>query len=276
MKTNKTLYIADLDGTLLNNCGALSEHTAAVLNQLVETDACFSFATARTPTTALRIFGSIHLKTPVILMNGVAVYDPIGEVYIKKEQLPAQTVRQITGVIHEMNASGVFYGMDEGRLVAYYEQVGNDALQAFMDERREKYNKVFTKVCDFAAVAEGIVYIMLLDRTAVIEGLYQQTLPISGFNHAKYEDTYYRDNSFMELFSTSASKASAIHFLRERYGFDRVIGFGDNLNDIPLFEACDACYAVANAKDEIKEIASGVIGRNDEDGVANWLAENVL
>lgn len=47
--------------------------------------------------------------------------------------------------------------------------------------------------------------------------------------------------------------------------------FGDGENDVDLFEAADEAYAVANAADVLKAVATGVIGANDEDGVARWL-----
>ena len=53
--------------------------------------------------------------------------------------------------------------------------------------------------------------------------------------------------------------------------FDKIVAFGDNLNDIPLFEIADECYAVSNSAEELKKIATGVIGSNDEDAVAEFL-----
>lgn len=50
--------------------------------------------------------------------------------------------------------------------------------------------------------------------------------------------------------------------------------FGDAVNDISMFEAADECYAMENAVPELKAIATGVIGSNNEDGVARWLEEN--
>ncbi len=47
--------------------------------------------------------------------------------------------------------------------------------------------------------------------------------------------------------------------------------FGDGENDVDLFEAADEAYAVANAADVLKAVATGVIGANDEDGFARWL-----
>lgn len=64
-----------------------------------------------------------------------------------------------------------------------------------------------------------------------------------------------------------------MNYLRNRYEFTKVIGFGDNFNDIPLFKACDEFYAVGNAIDELKNIATGVIETNIKHGVTNFILE---
>ena len=50
------------------------------------------------------------------------------------------------------------------------------------------------------------------------------------------------------------------------------IAIGDGFNDIPMFEASDEAYATADACEALKGIATGVIGKHDEDCVAKWLA----
>ena len=54
-----------------------------------------------------------------------------------------------------------------------------------------------------------------------------------------------------------------------------MVSFGDAINDIPMFQVSDECYAVSNAVDELKKIATGIIESNEEDGVARWLQRNV-
>ncbi|MCI6771359.1 MAG: HAD hydrolase family protein, partial [Oscillospiraceae bacterium] len=44
----KTLYLTDLDGTLLNDSGVLSERSVKILNELLDEDVCFTVSTART------------------------------------------------------------------------------------------------------------------------------------------------------------------------------------------------------------------------------------
>ena len=114
---------------------------------------------------------------------------------------------------------------------------------------------------------------------------YEELLPvkleaekISGVDIAFYLDVY-NDAWYLEIFSHKASKSNALRFLREKYGFDRIVAFGDNLNDLPMFEQADIKVAVGNARDEVKAAADYVIGYNDRDGVAEWLKseiENVL
>ena len=41
-----------------------------------------------------------------------------------------------------------------------------------------------------------------------------------------------------------------------------------------MFQIADECYAMENAMDELKEIATGIIGSNNDDGVAKWLLQN--
>ncbi len=55
-----------------------------------------------------------------------------------------------------------------------------------------------------------------------------------------------------------------------------MVSFGDAVNDIPMFRISDECYAVANAVEELKAMADGVIGDNDSDAVARWLLANAV
>jgi hydroxymethylpyrimidine pyrophosphatase-like HAD family hydrolase len=93
---------------------------------------------------------------------------------------------------------------------------------------------------------------------------------IEGTDFTFYEDTY-TGKWYLEIFSDKASKANAVKYLREKYKFDKVTAFGDNLNDLSLFREADVKIAVANAKQELKNSADLVIGSNDDDGVAKWL-----
>ena len=72
-----------------------------------------------------------------------------------------------------------------------------------------------------------------------------------------------------------ATKANAILKLKDLWECEKIVSFGDAINDIPMFLISDECYAVENAVDELKAMATTIIPSNNEDGVAKWLSENV-
>ena len=70
-----TLFVSDLDGTLLNNSAEVSPESAILLNKSIESGINFTIATARTPATIVNILKDINIKLPIITMNGSAIYD---------------------------------------------------------------------------------------------------------------------------------------------------------------------------------------------------------
>jgi Cof subfamily protein (haloacid dehalogenase superfamily) len=262
---------------LLNANAELSGYTVQTLNRLIDNGVHFTVATARTAATCVCMLERVKINVPVVLMNGVLVYDIAARQYVKKEVLLKEKTEQILFAMKKVGQTGLMYSLCGNRLLTYYEHIASDALRSFINERVEKYNKRFVQTDNFAKADTEIIYFCYMDTRERIHRLYEQIKPISGLCIEKYQDIYSDcDLWYMEVFSGAASKCKAVLFLREKYGFDRVIGFGDNLNDLSLFAGCDECYAVGNAKPEVKEIATAVIGSNTQDGVARWLEQNLL
>ena len=71
----RTLYVSDLDGTLLNSQQMLSHFTIATINALVEDGMFFSYATARSFVTAAQVTAGLNAHLPVIVYNGAFVLD---------------------------------------------------------------------------------------------------------------------------------------------------------------------------------------------------------
>ena len=268
----KTLYISDLDGTLLNSDARVSDYSKNAINGLIDGGMNFSIATARTAATVTKILEDVHVDVPVVLMNGVCVYDLRGKKYIKMESIPFSLKQKIMRILKAHGASGFLYSVDNGVLSTFYENTDSPNARAFMRERQKKFGKVFTKVNDFTdCIGNNMVYYSVSDTREKLEPLYLDLSRERDLHIEYYRDVYHEDFWYLEICSRTASKRNAVNFLRRKYGYERVIGFGDNLNDLPLFEASDECYAVGNAKPEIKKKAWDTIDANNEDGVAKWL-----
>ena len=89
-----------------------------------------------------------------------------------------------------------------------------------------------------------------------------------------YQIDMYDGEHWLEIMPPIATKANAARKLKEMLGCDKIVAFGDGINDLPLFEIADEKYAMENAVPELKKAATAVIGSNEKDGVARWLLEN--
>jgi HAD superfamily hydrolase (TIGR01484 family) len=106
MGISKTLYISDLDGTLLNNNAELSEYTKRSLNNMIKNGYNFSVATARTLASAVKIMADVKLNVPIILMNGVKIYDAERKLYIKVNRLNPENVASVIQILRSFYITG--------------------------------------------------------------------------------------------------------------------------------------------------------------------------
>lgn len=270
----KRLFVSDLDGTLLNSKAEISDITARIINQGIADGMDFTISTARTPTTALKIVERLHIKLPVMLMNGVLIYDMASGRYLQEAVMEETVVMVLLGLIKLKGLSCFLYALEDGQFMAYYDSVESTSLNYFRNERIMKYDKKFTEVEDLSLIAgKDIIYCVLREPKEKLEGLYRELSVVRGVKAEFYPDVYNEAYYMLEIYSEKASKKEALSYLRTTRHYDSVIGFGDNLNDKALLEASDYFYAVSNAHPEIQNMADSVIPSNDEDGVARFIEQ---
>lgn len=268
----KTLYISDLDGTLLNREAELSTYTTQQLQRLMAGGMRFTAATARTWETVGKILGDLNLQDPVILMNGVCIYDARAGHYLKVNAIDEASVCHVIRAMKQYGVHGFMYNVKDDRLRTYYEVLDTPWLVDFYEERRKKYDKEFRKVQDFYDKAgETIIYFSLFNTKEVLDPIYQEIREDAGLHIEYYKDVYSDSLWYLEVVSASSSKADAVQYVKEYGGYDQLVVFGDNYNDLSMFQAADAKIAVGNARDVLKEAADEVIGCNTEDGVVKYL-----
>lgn len=270
----RKLFVSDLDGTLLNKDAKLSGYTVDTINKAIEKGLNFTISTARTPTTALKIIDKLNLRLPVMMMNGVLIYDMTAKRYIKKEVLSESVVMVLLGLIKVRGLNCFLYGLTDHELFAYYDSVDSTSLNYFRNERIMKYNKKFTEVEDLSLVKnKDIIYCVLRETKDKLKGLYRDLSVVKGVRASLYPDIYNEEYYMLEIYSDKASKKEAVDYIRQKGQFESVIGFGDNLNDKGLYDASDSFYAVANAHPEILNMADAVILSNEENGVAKYMEQ---
>jgi hypothetical protein len=274
---NNTLFISDMDGTLLNDRAELSPFAADRLNALMAGGLHFSVATARTPMTFEGILDGLNLRLPVGLLNGVIIYDPVRKRHLRTNTIPPDTVAAILETLRFKGAAGLLYELrEDGRLMTYYESLEHKPIRDFVADRVRYYGTSLRKY-NFANVSpKRILYVTLLDTHEKIKPVRDALAALPGLSLTLYKDAYSPDLWYLELHNENASKRGAVSYLRETYGYRHIVGFGDNLNDLPMFEACDFRVAVANAHPEVRAAADYVCLGNQDDGVVRWLEEHAM
>ncbi len=269
----KVLYVTDLDGTLLNQQDRISAFSIQVINGLVEKGMLFTYATARSLASASRVTAGLSTNIPVIAYNGAFIIQPSSGEILSREDFSAGERRIVRDALTRCRISPMVYSYIGGiERVSWIPEDENDGIRRYLSLR--KGDKRFRAVSDQAALYEGEVFYY----TCI--GEKEELMPVYSLfsRDSRYRCTIqqelYRPEYWCEIMPARASKSNAVRKLKRIWGCTRVISFGDSINDIPMFEASDECYAVSNAVDELKRIATGIIESNNEDGVARWLSIN--
>ena len=77
----KTLFVSDLDGTLLNSEAKVSDTTAEIINKAISEGANFTIATARTPATVAALISNLDIRLPAAVMTGATLWNPHTGIY---------------------------------------------------------------------------------------------------------------------------------------------------------------------------------------------------
>jgi len=267
----KILYVSDLDGTLLRSDETLSKYTSQTLNELVNKGLLFSYATARSYQTAHKVTKELNAKIPLITYNGSFIIDNQTKEVLLSHSFDFNKIKETLDDLISHHIYPIVYSyIDNEEKFSYLESQVTRGMKDFIDSR--KGDPRHRKVTAVQSLYEGnIFYISCIDDENKLVSMYQK---YRDKYHCIFQKDIYSHEQWLELLPLNVSKANAIKQLKEYLQCDKVVAFGDGKNDIEMFQEADECYAVANAVDELKAIATSIIDDHNDDGVVKWLLNN--
>ena len=264
----KTLYLSDLDGTLLGSNQKISAESCKILNSLISRGLLFSYATARSAVTAKPATAGLDAKIPIIVYNGVFTLDSQTGERLLSNIFARDEASKIYDTLLGYGINPIVYSIIDGaEKFSYIPHRLNRGTADFLATRKNDIRERIVTAEDEMREGE-IFYFTCIDEP---EKLLPAKKALEGHFRCIYAKDIYSGEQWLEILPLSATKANAALQLKKHFGCDKLVVFGDGTNDIPLFEAADECYAVANAAPELKAIADGVIGSNDENSVAEFI-----
>jgi Cof subfamily protein (haloacid dehalogenase superfamily) len=268
------LYVSDLDGTLLNSNKELSDFTKKTINQMIAEGIHFTIATARSYSSAKSLIEPLDLKLPIILNNGGFVYDPVKEEFILENYLAQDMTQAIVDILLDNAINPIIHLKNQGKNQMFYRGLFNYGEKHYYEDRRQAGDDRFTLVENYHLDNKEIITIFAIDEYEKLKTVEEQLQKKFNVQIHLFKDVY-SNFYWLEMNHPKANKKSGINFLKNKFNFEKIIGFGDNLNDLSMFEVCDEKYAVENAHEELKVNVNGVLKSNDHDGVAQFLAKDV-
>lgn len=266
----KILYVSDLDGTLLRSDETISEYTAKTINRLTEQGMLFSYATARSYHTARKVTKGLDAKIPLIVYNGAFILDNVTGQVLGSNFFGEDASEILDALIRNEIYPIVYSYIDDVEKFSFVPDRCSRGLVKFLETRKGDVRT--NMVTDVEQLYAGeIFYFTCIEEKEKLEPLYER---FKDKYHCVYHKDIYSGEQWLEIMPLSASKGGAIGQLKDYLGCDKVVVFGDAINDLDMFKMADECYAVNNAVSELKQVATQVIGGNNEDGVVKWLLEN--
>ena len=275
--TVKTLYVSDLDGTLLGDDSLLSAGTIATLNHVIDDlGGLFTVATARTPATVVPLMQEVHAVLPFIVIGGSAMWNPVSASYEHTRGIDTKTIEAVADVFERHHTHPFIYRRHGSSLLyTYHYGALSEQERIFVEQRQGlTLKRFFLDETDYYHSDDEALLIFSLNKYAVLKAIADDVRAnVETCTVMLYHDNFNDSDGYLEIFTAGTSKAAAIRQLARQVDAQRVVVFGDNRNDITMMQAADYSVAVGNAFPEVKAAASEVIGPNTADSVARWIEE---
>lgn len=161
-----------MDAALLTKNNKLTPYSKVELNRLIDSGTNFTISTGRTPATLMESIEGIHLKLPVIVMDGAAIYDINANAYLVTDAMSSEQSRRMAELLDENNLSYFSNVIIDDLLVIFYEALENKAGQDIVKRlgRSPYRNYVKRRLPE----QEEVVYFLSVETKSRVEAAYQR------------------------------------------------------------------------------------------------------
>ena len=282
------LVVIDLDGTMLNSYGVVTNETKEVIKKVEKQGVEVVIASGRPIDSIKEIVKEIESKNYFIAGNGAIIYDIKNDEIIYEKTLSKEKVLEIIKICEDNSISYNIYTENEilatslkynvlyyhkenlkkeeskktkiNLVKNMYEYIQNKEDVKFLkiticDESKAVFNSIIRKIKEIKDIE--VLEISHMSRKTIKQGT------------EEFEISYY----YTEISAGDVDKWNAIEFLMEKLKMKReeIMTIGDNLNDRKMIENAGLGVAMGQSTPAILELADEVTSSNDEEGISKIL-----
>lgn len=272
----KVLIFSDLDGTALLSNHEFSERTKEMVKKVYAAGHYFIPITARSTLDTFehqaKYLQLDKLGGIAIANNGTHIYDFKTKTWIRRVYVSQSMVERVFNKTYgQIGKYKVHYFADN----TTYVYGAGDNSRYWSDIMKMDYKVV----SELNEITEPINHMTIILKKGVSEAEIKQFYTDFEFVNEELSAIPYYDRVH-ELAPKGVNKGEALNLVLDYLNIDpndsTVVCFGDSVNDIPMFEQAQYSVAMGNAIEKLFEEASYVTKTNDEDGVADFIEENIL
>lgn len=279
------LVAVDLDGTLLNSYGEISENTKRVVKKVMKNGVEFVLASGRSIDSIKNIANDLGGIQYIIAGNGAVTYDIKQNTNIYENYIPKDKALELIKTCEE---NSIFYNVYTNKTI-----VTNSLRYNVLYYYKENLNKEDSKKTNITIVDsiydyvknmqdEKIMKLFICDETeSVFKSIIKkfedmpnlETLDVAHMSRKiikkgteKIPIEYY----YTEISMKNVDKWNAVENLINKIGIQKeeVIAIGDNINDKKMIEEAGLGISLEGSSPVVTEIADYITLDNNNDGVA--------
>lgn len=287
------LVAIDLDGTLLNSYGEVSENTRKALKKAKENGTEIVLSSGRPISSTESLAVELGVDNYLISGNGAAVYDIQNQKILYDRFLTKQQVLDIAKMCEENSFFYNVYTEDEViasslnyNILFYHKEnikkveekrthinIVQNIEEYIKQSGKEKFLKI--TVCD----ESKFIFNSIMKRLKEIQGI--DVLEIAYMSRKKIKDGtndvdihYY----YTEITNENVNKWTAIQYLLDKLNIrpKEVMAIGDNFNDKEMIEEAGLGVVMGNSNPKMKEIGDVIVADNNSEGVLEAINKYII
>lgn len=279
------LIAIDLDGTLLNSYGIVSEKNKQALVEAKQKGAEIVIASGRSTNSVKNIAADLGVCHYIICGNGSLIYDFLKDEIIydkfidKKKALQIIEICEQNSIYYNIYTENMVIAKNLNYNVLFYHQENaskpdskktkinlvQDIYKYVQDLENQNILKFTISDCD-SIIFNGIIRkLREIKNIDVLDVAHMSRKVIKNGTEEVSLEYFYT-----EITNQNVDKWFAIEYLIDKLNINKeeVMTIGDNVNDKIMIENAGCGVVMGNSAPYIKEIADIIVTDNNQDGVA--------
>lgn len=270
------MLVIDIDGTLLNPKGEITERTLAAVRAARSRGVIVALATARRYGNTRDIAGDMGFDLPLVLYDGAMLVQYPQQSIISTQSVPAAIAQQAVDILVRHSIQPVVHpntGLDE-QIWTGPAEFDNVWIEAYFATFPELMHRLpYDQLC--AGKPDPLRVVAFASEEAVA-GITPEIAALDCSWNSIRRGSY--NTAELVVMRRGCSKASGVEELARHFSISlaEVMTIGDNTNDIPMLQAAGWSVAMGHAPERVRASAKALTTSNREDGAALAIERYVL